>query len=272
MKLLTWNLNGLDDTRLDERTEAAVFLAVTGCTLRQLAAGKTSHRAPDVLVLQEVVKRSFEAHLRVHLPRAGYVLYPSVAPGRAVFEVIAVRKPATISTATTVPLEHSLNGRCLHIVEVEGVAGINRGIRVLTAHFDSGPTEGLVRVSAGRQVLAAMDGRSIFAGDTNMRDSEWGQIEAAGDHNRVSDAWDTVGRPHNLKRTWRMHGRSARFDRIWLGADVHATAMTCIGDMPVPGLTDGRAGLTDGLAGLTDGPSDHIGLIVEVADQRAKLT
>ena len=165
---------------MDERTEAAVFLAVTGLTLRQLATGKQGHSPPDVLVFQEVVERHLYAHLRVHLPRAGYTLYPSEPPPREVFEVVAVRAPATILANQTVTLEHSLYGRCLHIVDVDGLSNMHGSVRVLTAHFDSGPRQGHVRVAEAHQVISVMHARSVFAGDTNMRDSEWSKVWPAG--------------------------------------------------------------------------------------------
>jgi endonuclease/exonuclease/phosphatase family metal-dependent hydrolase len=251
MRVLTWNLNGLDDQKVDERTEAAVFIAVTGLTMRQLASGKTPHHPPDVLLFQEVTERTFEAHLNTHLPRGGYSLYPAVAPEREVFEVVAVRQPARIVTAETVPLERSLYGRNLHVVDVDGLPGIDGPVRFLTAHFDSGVEEGAARIAATRQVAAAMDERSIFGGDTNLRTAEWDQ---ASEHVSVTDAWEAVGSPPDLKRTWRMFERGARFDRVWLGSGLQATQMSGLG--------------TKALPGLPRGPSDHIGLLVEITDVR----
>jgi endonuclease/exonuclease/phosphatase family metal-dependent hydrolase len=245
--VLTWNLNGLDDTKLDERTEAAVFISVTGYTVRQLANGKKPHHAPDVLMFQEVTERTFEAHLNTHLPRGGYTLYPATPPERETFEVIAVRKPAQIIRAQTVPLERSLYGRNLTIVDVDGVPGMTAPIRLLTAHFDSGVEEGPVRVAAAKQVAAAMNERSLFAGDTNMRNAEWDQVA---DGLGLVDAWEAVGSPDDLKRTWRMFERGARFDRIWLGAGLHAVDIHGLGTKP--------------LSGLPQGPSDHIGLLVDI--------
>jgi hypothetical protein len=167
-RLLTWNLNGLDDQRLDERTEDAVFIAVTGLTLAQLARGGTTRAAPDVLMFQEVTRHTYKAHLRTHLPRAGYTLYPARPPESETCEIIAVRQPATMSQARSVPLDRSIYGRNLHVVEAARTAGSEVRIRLLTAHFDSGTDESEVRIAEARQTIAEMDDHSVFAGDTNL--------------------------------------------------------------------------------------------------------
>ncbi len=244
-RILTWNLNGLDDHRVDERAEAAVFIAVTGLTLTQLARGGTPRSAPDVLMFQEVTRHTYKAHLRTHLPRAGYMLYPARPPESETFEVIAVRQPASVSQARSVPLERSRYGRNLHLVEAEGIARSNDGIRLLTAHFDSGTEESEVRIAESRQTIAAMGDCSVFAGDTNLRNAEW---EAVAEWPTVADAWEELGRPADVRDTWQMHGRRARFDRVWLGRALRVVSMEAVGQV----------------GGGRMPPSDHIGLLVEL--------
>ena len=245
LRLLTWNLNGLDDHRVDERTEAAVFLAVTGLTLTQLARGGMTRAAPDVLMFQEVTRHTYTAHLRSHLPRAGYTLYPARPPESETFEVIGVRQPATLGRARSVPLDRSLYGRNLHIVETVGSAGSPDGIRLLTAHFDGGTEESEVRIAESRQAIAEMHEHSVFAGDTNLRNTEW---EAVAEWPEVTDAWEELGRPADLRDTWQMPGRRARFDRVWLGGAMKVVSMEAVGQ-----VSGGRVP-----------PSDHIGLLVEI--------
>ena len=58
MHLVTWNLDGLDPRHLDLRTEAAIAALLADL--------------PDVILLQEVTRRTWHAHLRPHLAHAGY--------------------------------------------------------------------------------------------------------------------------------------------------------------------------------------------------------
>lgn len=248
MRLLTWNLNGLDDDKLDDRTEAAIFLAIAGVTLSQLTAGVPSLPPPDVLVFQEVVQRTFQAHLLPHLQRAGYVIYPSTPPDRQLFEVVAVLAKHAITGTCTMPLHGSVFGRQVHLVDIKR-ADDGRSITVLTAHFDSGAEQQNNRLSQARQVMASMGERAVFAGDANMRSAEWDVLKVT---TMVNDAWETIGEPAALRRTWRSASRGARFDRVWVGNGLIAHSMHAVGIDAVPGL------------GVP--PSDHIGLVVELRD------
>jgi endonuclease/exonuclease/phosphatase family metal-dependent hydrolase len=250
VQFLTWNLDGLSGRRLDERTEAAVFLAVTGCTLRQIGAGKRpTVRPPDVAVFQEVVDHTFRAHLRVRLPRAGYTLHPAAPPGWEPFEVVAVRVPARIVTATTAPLPESAFGRHLSVVDVDGVPGTAGRVRVVTAHFDSGPDQRDARIEQLLQVAGVMGERAVFGGDANLRDAEW---EAVAGDVALTDAWLALGAPARLAATWRNGTSAARFDRVWLGSALEAVAMAAVG--------------TAKLSATIGPPSDHLGLRVELRE------
>jgi endonuclease/exonuclease/phosphatase family metal-dependent hydrolase len=247
MKLLTWNLNGLDDTFVDERAEAAVFLSLTGATLDQLGHGATPRQPPDVIVLQELTRRTFSAHISPHFRRAGFTIYPDNPPERELFEIIAVRQPWKIVSGTTVALERSLYGRQLQSVVVD-IGPERDHVQFLTAHFDSGTEEGPIRLVQAHQVATAMTHRSVFAGDTNLRTSEW---DFAKDRlGQLTDAWEQVGSPPELRRTWTMADRGARFDRVWLGPGCVAKEMSSVGTQVLPGL--GTA------------PSDHIGLLTDI--------
>ncbi len=245
MRLLTWNLNGLDNDQLDDRTEAAVFLSVAGITLAQLTAGVPASLPPDVLVFQEVVERTFLAHLAPHLQRAGYKLYPKTPPDRQIFEVVAVLGHHSILRAHTSPLSRSVFGRELQSVDIATNDEAIGELSVLTAHFDSGAEQRENRLAQARQVMASMGPRAVFAGDTNMRTAEWDALRST---TMVTDAWETVGEPARLRRTWRSGTHGARFDRVWFGEGLVARALEGIG--------------IDEVAGLNGPPSDHVGLRV----------
>ncbi len=244
MQLLTWNLNGLDDYRLDDRTEAAVFLAVAGVTLSQLTAGVPAIPAPDVIVFQEVVDRTFHAHVAPHLRRGGFVLYPDSPPDRQVFEVIAVNTKHSIVRTHTTALQQSVFGRLLHTVDIIPAESAHE-MSVLTAHFDSGAEQAKGRLAQARQVMGTMGRRSVFAGDTNMRASEW---DALKETTMVIDAWEAIGEPAALRRTWRSGQKGARFDRVWLGDALVTRGLQAVG--------------TEELHESGTLPSDHIGLLV----------
>jgi endonuclease/exonuclease/phosphatase family metal-dependent hydrolase len=266
MRLLTWNLNGLDEQFLDERTEAAVFTAILGARLDQLDAGSdravnggiavepegerpmrpgaTAAPQPDVMVFQEVTPRMFHSHLKHHLPAGGYSLRPADAPDRETFEVFAYRAPLEIVDYRTEPLTGSRYSRFLHIVDLRSPE--SGELRVLTGHFDSGTDATKIRLAQLRQVNAAIGPRGIFGGDCNLRKAEW-----VDNHPRfqMRDAWEVLGSPTVGAITWKREDMMARFDRVFVGTDLTLQALHTYGEEALPGI---------------DTPiSDHLGIAVE---------
>ena len=83
LSLVTWNLDGLEPRWRDERTEAACLHLL----LRP--------DPPDIVAVQEVVDRTWHAHLKPHFGHAGYV----GVPGRADSEywvALFVRAPGWV--------------------------------------------------------------------------------------------------------------------------------------------------------------------------------
>jgi endonuclease/exonuclease/phosphatase family metal-dependent hydrolase len=242
VKLLTWNINGLDERYLDERTEVAVFTAIIGTTLDEIAKGAKPWVPPDVICFQEVTAHTFRAHVQPHLQAGGYTVVPSDCPERQTFEVIAVREPYRLVTHTQTPLTDSVFGRVLHVVDLVGPLG---EVRVATSHFDSGTEARRTREAQLRQVIDAVGERGVFGGDANFRKAEWLDMKESV---AVVDAWEAVGEPATTRYTWFMETMKARFDRVWVGSGLRATAMKPVGDRTI--------------AGIGSRPSDHIGLLV----------
>ena len=249
MKLLTWNINGLDSSFLDERTEVAVFTAIIGTTLDEISKGAKPWAPPEVVCFQEVTAHTFRAHLQPHMRAGGYTVLPEVAPDRQTFEVVAVRKPYDIVEHRELPLDESVFGRVLHLVDLDGPLG---KLRVATGHFDSGPEAGATRKVQLRQVVDELGQRGVFGGDANFRKQEWLDLKDSLD---VFDAWESVGEPSATRFTWFMNDMKARFDRVWVAPQLSATHLSAVGERKI--------------AGLGMRPSDHIGLLVTVADSMA---
>ena len=75
MKLISWNLNGLDDRNLDVRTEAAMFQILLGAPIESAVIEGFKPNVPDIILLQEVVERSYHAHVMPHLKAAGFFVF-----------------------------------------------------------------------------------------------------------------------------------------------------------------------------------------------------
>lgn len=256
MRLVTWNIAGLDDHALHERTEAAVFVAVMGARLDQVSPDRSdAPDPPDVIVFQEVVARTFKAHVLPHLRAGGYRVVPQVPPDRQTFEVIALRSTVAPRAYHAEPLRDSVYGRVLHVVDADVADG---PIRILTGHLDSGSDADAVRVREAqlRQIAEQLGGHGVFAGDANLRKAEWLALR---DSLAMTDAWEALGEPGDTRVTWRRNidepgGRDstfqARFDRVFLGPGLVVRSMRALGVEPLPGL------------GVPI--SDHVGLAVEL--------
>ena len=246
MRFVTWNLDGLNDRNVDERTEAAVFTAILGARLDQVHEGTKPTPPPDVILFQEVVERTFHAHIDPHLTAGGYTVLPPEAPKRQTFEIVAFRKPFEVRSYDCVPLRDSTFGRQLHVADL---ISSTIDVRVLTAHCDSGTDARSIRIAQLRQIADALNEAGcpgVFGGDTNLRKAEW--LDVRGDLS-MTDAWEALGEPPSTRVTWRRDTYKARFDRVFLSAGFVARSMDPLGSDRLP---------------VVDVPiSDHIGLLVE---------
>jgi endonuclease/exonuclease/phosphatase family metal-dependent hydrolase len=247
VRLLTWNLNGLDEDHIDDRMEAAVFTAILGARLDQLEAGAVGSLPPDVMVFQEVTTRTFQSQLAKHLPAGGYQIRPSQALDRETFEVVAYRQPLTLHAYDVQPLVGSQYSRFLHVADFVEVDG--RQIRICTGHFDSGTDTTKIRNAQLRQVNGVLSEseRGVFAGDANLRKSEWADIR---DRLAMRDAFEVLGEPPECKVTWRRDEYKARFDRVFITSVINPTSMHTYGIDP---LLNSKVLI-----------SDHLGLLVEL--------
>ncbi len=204
MRCVTYNLNGLDDTHVDVRTEHAILSLLVGEPLQDVLMGlRTPDPAPDVICLQEVTARTYFAHIRPHLLGAGYSIFPAEPREREHFEVIASRLP--VAETHVEPLVGSLFGRERMCVK------LNNGLSIYTAHMDSlkdGKRARQRQLSELFQDLSATS-PSVFLGDTNLRDSEVPNTLP----DSIVDAWEAAGHPAWAKNTW---ASKMRFDRAYV--------------------------------------------------------
>ena len=207
MKLVSWNLNGLEDRELDIRTESAMVQLLLGAPIEKAVLPKFKPNTPDIVLLQEVVERTFFAHVKPHLEAAGFTVYPTAPTERSYFEVIAVKSKALSYSVT--PFPWSEQGRGVSQVTIDGLT-------ILTAHMESLKPGAKLRVDQGQFIVDLMQksGPCIFAGDTNLRKAEWEAI----DRGDVYDAWERAGSIKKHQTTWAMGNSRARYDRAWLHA------------------------------------------------------
>ena len=236
MHIVSWNLNGLEDRHLDERTEAAVFEILLGGDLESVLTSGVTPETPDVILLQEVIERTFTAHLATHLRQAGFTIAASEPTRRSYFEIAAVRgRP--ILEAQSLPFPRTGQGRRLLKLDLGALT-------VFTAHLESLRAGAPVRIEQAAFVLDQLRSceRAVFAGDSNLRNAEWEGLDRHG----VTDAWEAVGSPREHRATW----GNARYDRMWLRGPWTVSRFDTIGQTALPSIGEP--------------PSDHLGLRVHL--------
>ncbi|MEH6457985.1 MAG: endonuclease/exonuclease/phosphatase family protein [Cocleimonas sp.] len=241
MKIISWNLNGLEDRYLDERTEAAMFQILLGAPIEAVMSEGFKPNSPDIVVLQEVVERTYHAHIVPHFKAAGFSVFPPEPSERSYFEVVAVRckKRSGKIDATYLPFEYSQQGRGLTMLKVNGLT-------VMTAHLESMKPGKAMRIDQAQFILNEMQkyDHCIFAGDTNLRTEEWDNLE----YGNIKDAWNSVDSPEKHRTTWQYENRKSRFDRVW----THQLDILNF-------ETFGKGNIVS----TNERPSDHLGLRVE---------
>ncbi len=206
MNLVSWNLNGLEDEHLDVRTEAAMFQLLLGVPIEKAAITPNfKPNTPDIVVLQEVVPRTFHAHVTPHLKAAGFSIFPEKPSERSYFEIIAVRHPILETHYST--FSYTQQGRGLSTLSINELT-------ILTAHLESQKAGASMRVDQAEKILNIMnkhEGTIIFAGDTNLRKIEWKSLNTE----NVRDAWETAGSIKKHEMTWQNNSYKSRYDRVW---------------------------------------------------------
>lgn len=240
LRILSWNVNGLDTSRLDSRIERLCTEIVLGVDLSDALAGEV-RPMPEVVCLQEVVRRAHLAKIGPHLRAAGFALHPET-PSRddGDYLLLAVRPPWRIDEVASHLFEDSPLGRAW--LEATIVHPTGARARVLTAHMES------LRSGSGSRVAQCieLDSRMrasaepcVFAGDTNLRDEEWSRARDRGV--AMMDAFELAGAPRAHRHTWwpERKGRGFRFDRVWL--DESSAWTVELGTRRRPSLSDHAA-------------------------------
>ncbi len=238
MKLVSWNLNGLEDKNLDVRTEAAMFQLLLGVPIEQAMSPDFKPDTPDVVLLQEVVSRTFHAHIVPHLSAAGFHIFPNAPSERSYFEIIAVRQPILESSYSR--FSYTDQGRGLSTVTINNLT-------IMTAHMESQKPGASMRMDQAAEVLKLMNdhkGNCIFAGDTNLRKSEWESLNPE----KVQDVWESAGSVKKYKTTWQREKYKARYDRAWFKG-LNLNSFETFG--------------TKNTGGINERPSDHLGIRVD---------
>ncbi|XP_041469278.1 tyrosyl-DNA phosphodiesterase 2-like isoform X1 [Lytechinus variegatus] len=250
-RLISWNIDGLDERNIEERTMAACD------TIMKLA--------PDVVFLQEVVP-STNLILKARLS-SKYSIYEGNQVSYFTCTLVKNSTECRITKSLVQPFVNSQMGRNLLMVNA---CYKNMYISLLNTHLESTAPAQAERQAQFQQALGEVqiqdpDRVVIFGGDTNLRDKEITSM--GGVPKGIIDLWEACGADPKTKFTWDTttndnldweSGRykpKIRFDRLYIRpAAGHCTnlsisSFTLIGKDRLPGC--GRF------------PSDHYGIVCD---------
>ncbi|PVD32224.1 hypothetical protein C0Q70_07656 [Pomacea canaliculata] len=212
IRLLSWNIDGLDNNNVKTRAKAVV--------------NTINSEKPHVVFVQEMVP-SNEAVLR-----EGLTNYQAICGGtgskEGYYTGIFLQKQHTILEDYQIkPFFSSQMARSLLIASclVKGVP-----MTLITSHLESTKNHAEERkrqlISAFKHIeQAPQDHTVVFGGDLNLRDKELESI--GGIPSGIVDLWETTGRRKEARSTWDTfrndnlgyegHSRAAlRFDRLYM--------------------------------------------------------
>lgn len=255
LSLLTWNIDGLDERDLEERT-TAVFQTIL---LKQ----------PDVVFLQEVIAPSFTL-LKQKLNSKYHFFAPDFPPEHY-FVVILVKQAPYLSPGSLDCLSYPGTSMGRQLLQLPlSFKGLE--IVVLTSHLESmkdysAERKAQLRTAFDVMVKKMREGKNvcIFGGDLNVREAEVKSVKVP---EGIVDAWQTCGSDVSSQFTWDVKNNDnlhwpypnkphARYDRVY-----------CISSTAAGGLQPTHFELVgqDRLYKCGRFPSDHWGLWVEFSN------
>ena len=246
MKLLTWNIDGLDDRNGHERTMAV--------------CEKVRELQPDMLFIQEVIPHSWNTLINClteyqHFRKDNTVYY---------YHIISIRRDTLkmVGDRKFMDFPGSEMGRHLLACQVQfGEITID----LLSSHLESTLEEAPERKCQLREVFAQMTAMKekgdicIFGGDLNVNDEE---VKSVGVPNGMVDVWEACGSPKEHQYTWDTETNDnfpwsfpnnprLRLDRLYLCPEekIKPQGFMLIG--------------TERVTNIGRFPSDHYGIYVE---------
>lgn len=188
IRVLSWNIDGLDQRNLTERTTAACDVILK--------------EDPDVVCLQEVVPDS-AALVLTKFPSDRYQAFFGGDSGYFT-AVLLKRSTCFYDDHQVTPFPGSVMGRNLIAVNAN-VKGLD--FTLMTAHLESTAEHAAERQSQLRRALAEMTSAPaahnvLFGGDLNLRDKDVQAVK--GLPSGVVDVWADTGSKADTKYTWDM--------------------------------------------------------------------
>ncbi|XP_077990781.1 tyrosyl-DNA phosphodiesterase 2-like [Glandiceps talaboti] len=248
LTLLTWNIDGLDERNITERTKA-------------VCATIKSH-LPDIVYLQEVIPETF-AYIET-LCSPTYVAIPGNSLGY--FTTVLLKK------SRIVLLDHSIepftSSQMMRNFLTVKARFSTHNLVLMTSHLESTKEHGTERKRQLGKVLKEMSEANprstvIFGGDTNLRDKEISDI--GGLPGDINDVWQMCGSPPDAQYSWDISKNDnldwrfknkpkCRFDRLFMrqsseSPKLHPQNFRFVG--------------TERLASCGRFPSDHWGILCE---------
>ncbi|XP_048057271.1 tyrosyl-DNA phosphodiesterase 2 [Megalobrama amblycephala] len=205
--IISWNVDGLDTLSLAERARGLCSYLVL--------------YTPDVVFLQELIpsyiqylKKRAVSYLFVEGSDDGYFTAIMLKKSR-----IKLLESEIICYPTTQMLRNLL---------VAQVTFSGQKLYLMTSHLESCKNQSEERMKQLRVIFQKMkeapeDSTVIFAGDTNLRDTE--VVQVGGLPPGVCDVWEQLGKQEHCRYTWDTKANSnktvpyisrCRFDRIFL--------------------------------------------------------
>ncbi|KAK9957426.1 hypothetical protein ABG768_011673 [Culter alburnus] len=205
--IISWNVDGLDTLSLAERARGLCSYLVL--------------YTPDVVFLQELIpsyvqylKKRAVSYLFVEGNDDGYFTAIMLKKSR-----VKLLESEIICYPTTQMLRNLL---------VAQVTFSGQKLYLMTSHLESCKNQSEERMKQLRVILQKMkeapeDATVIFAGDTNLRDTE--VVQVGGLPSGVCDVWEQLGKQEHCRYTWDTKANSnktvpyisrCRFDRIFL--------------------------------------------------------
>jgi len=245
--MVSWNIDGLDQSNLKRRTRAVVK------TLKD--------EAVDIVFLQEVVTETF-SYLESKLPE-----YECIAAKQENYFVATLLRKGRVYMDKSKVVDFPGSTMYRHFLAVQAHCG-NVKMDLLNTHLESTKDHAEERMKQLEKCLGVVDRRPpdsnvIFGGDLNMRDKELASI--GGLPAGVKDVWEEMGRRKEVEYTWDMQRNHnlewpgkwkprCRFDRVYLKQNE---------DKMMKVVRYGLVGL-EKVEGCQAFPSDHWGVKVDL--------